>query len=57
MSYIFYPGTMQILPALIFRINRCNENDRKALKMFINRTMPPQQDGQPGFSILVKNNS
>ena len=53
MSYIFYPTMMQLFPALIYRINRCNQNDQRAIAIFLNNTAPPPQDGQPGLSLLV----
>jgi len=57
MSLILYPQAMQLLPALIYRINRCNLNDQIVLKHFLNVTLPPSQDRQPGFSILVELNN
>ena len=48
---------MQLLPALIYRINRCNSNDQIVLKHFLNVTQAPPQDQQPGFSILVEINN
>lgn len=57
MSFILYPQAMQLLPALIFRINRCNEEDQRVLKHFLTVTQPPDEDGAPGFSILVELNN
>ncbi|CAF1014781.1 unnamed protein product [Adineta ricciae] len=57
MSFILYPQTMPLLPALIFRINRCNDNDQRVLKHFLNATQPPEQDAVEGFSILVEINN
>lgn len=48
---------MQLLPALIYRINRCNEDDQQVLKYFLNVTQPPSEDGAPGYSILVELNN
>lgn len=44
---------MQLLPALIFRINRCNADDKKVIEYFLKRSLAPTEDGQAGFSILV----
>ena len=44
---------MQLLPALIFRINRCNADDKKVIDYFLQRSLAPSEVGQPGFSILV----
>ncbi len=57
MSFVLYPNSMQFLPALIYRINRCNEDDQNALKHFLNATQPPPDDGAPGYSILVELNN
>ncbi|CAF3265919.1 unnamed protein product [Rotaria sp. Silwood2] len=57
MSYIFYPNIMQLFPALIYRINRCNLDDQNVLRHFLNATQPPEQDGAPGYSILVELNN
>lgn len=48
---------MQLLPALIFRINRCNDNDQRVLKHFLNVTQPPQEDAVEGLSVLVELNN
>jgi hypothetical protein len=57
MSFVLYPQGMQLLPALIYRINRCNVDDQRVLKHFLNVTQPPDQDERPGFSILVELNN
>ncbi|CAF1260448.1 unnamed protein product [Rotaria sordida] len=57
MSFIFYPNSMELFPALIYRINRCNSDDKNVLKHFINVTQPPAQDRLPGYSILVELNN
>lgn len=57
MSYIFYPNLMQIFPALIYRINRCNLDDQNVLKHFLNISQAPSEDGAPGYSILVELNN
>ncbi|CAF3760650.1 unnamed protein product [Rotaria socialis] len=57
MSYIFYPNMMQLFPALIYRINRCNLDDQNVLGHFLNVTQPPNEDGAVGYSILVELNN
>ncbi|CAF4070708.1 unnamed protein product [Adineta steineri] len=57
MSFILFPEAMQLLPALIYRINRCNQDDQNVLKNFLNVTQPPEQDGAIGYSILVELNN
>ncbi|UJR34715.1 hypothetical protein I4U23_027492 [Adineta vaga] len=56
-SSIFYPQMMQLLPALIFRINRCNKEDQKVLKHFLNVTHSSNEDGAKGSSTLVEINN
>ncbi|CAF4632347.1 unnamed protein product, partial [Rotaria sp. Silwood2] len=43
--------------ALIYRINRCNFDDKNVLRHFINVTQPPNEDEAPGYSILVELNN
>ncbi|CAF3733912.1 unnamed protein product, partial [Rotaria sp. Silwood1] len=57
MSYVFYPNMMQLFPALIYRINRCNFDDQNVLKHFINVTQPPAEDGAPGYALIVEFNN
>ncbi|CAF5127227.1 unnamed protein product, partial [Rotaria sp. Silwood1] len=51
------PNMMQLFPALIYRINRCNFDDPNVLKHFINVTQPSAEDGAPGYVLLVEFNN
>lgn len=53
MAYLFFPTVMQIFPALIYRINRCNDNDKKVLRHFIQQTTTNFIYDRPGYSMLV----
>lgn len=57
MSFVLYPNVIQLLPALICPINRCNADDQNILRHFLNVTQPPSEDGAPGYSILVELNN
>ena len=57
MSYIFYPNLMQLLPSLIYRINRCDLADQNVLKHLLNMSQPPEEDQRPGYLILIELNN
>jgi hypothetical protein len=54
MSYLFVPLVMQIFPALIYRINRCNSQDQIVLEYFLQQTSTTYPYNRPGYSMLVR---
>lgn len=53
MSYLFFPLVMQLFPALIYRINRYNSQDKIILQHFLNQTSASFPYNRPGYSMLV----
>jgi hypothetical protein len=53
MSYLFFPLIMQLFPALIYRINRCNSQDIIILQHFLNQTSSSFPYNRPEYSMLV----
>jgi hypothetical protein len=54
MSYLFFPLVIQLFPALIYRINRCNLQDKIIVQHFLKQTASSSLPyNQPGYSMLV----
>ncbi|CAF4940495.1 unnamed protein product [Rotaria sp. Silwood1] len=58
-SYLFFPLVMQLIPALIYRINRCNAQDKIVLQHFLKHTASSSlfPYNRPGYSMLVALNN
>ncbi|CAF3032294.1 unnamed protein product [Rotaria sp. Silwood2] len=58
MSYLYFPLVMQLIPPLIYRINRCNSQDKIVLQHFLKQTSSsPFPYNRPGYSMLVALNN
>jgi len=53
MSYLFFPLVMQLFPPLIYRINRCNSQDKIILQHFLKQTPTSFPYNRPEYSMLV----
>ncbi|CAF2501997.1 unnamed protein product [Rotaria sp. Silwood2] len=54
---LLYPTLMQLIPALIYRINRCNINDKIVIKHFLEKTPLIHETSLPGQSNLIEFNN